>query len=36
MKKIYEAPEMEINKFQAEEVMTNGSGGIVLPDDDWE
>ena len=35
MNKHYEAPEVIETRFAVEDVITT-SGGIVLPDDDWE
>lgn len=35
MKKYYETPEVVETRFAVEDVITT-SGGIVLPDDEWE
>ena len=36
MKNIYEAPELDIIKFSAEDIMTaSGGGNAVLPDDEF-
>ena len=35
MKKHYTVPSVEMTEFQAEDIMTT-SGGIVLPDDNWD
>ena len=35
MEKHYTAPTVEMTEFQAEDIMTT-SGGIVLPDDNWD
>ena len=36
MKNIYEAPELEIIKFSAEDIITvRGGGNALLPDDEF-
>lgn len=34
-KEVFVEPELEILEFEAQDVVTASSGGIVLPDDEW-